>query len=371
VGNKKNNIIEINGKRYDASTGALLDGASSVKIEHSGRDAASVIKPVVASVGSIPVQHHTPHPPKPTPHGAGRQRAKSAKSHSPEHSKTLMRHTVKKPAPGLKRRIKAHGHTDSLAKKPSVALSPKLSARNVDPKKLSHASHVPKSHHVKRFSKTQPAGITIPVAVKKIAPKPALHKAPAQHVATAPGHRQTTADLLNHALRQATSHQQPPPKKIARKRRGPSRRATSITALACALVLLGGFVAFSNLTNVKLKVASAKAGFTANLPEQQPAGYHLSHLNYSPGVVALHFHSNSDSRSFAITEKASAWDSGTLRDTYVASSGQRYQTVESGGRTLYLLGQNTATWVNGGVWYHVQANGSLSSRQLVALATSM
>jgi hypothetical protein len=284
-----------------------------------------------------------------------------------------MRHTVKKPASSLKRRVKAHSSTDTLLKKPSAEVAPKRSAKHIDDRKLRHASQVSKSHLIKKFNKHQAASVAVPVAVKKpIARHPVHqvhHSAPQAPAATKP--RDKTEELLQHALRQATSHEQRPPKKVAKRRRGPVRRVTSLAAVGVSLVILGGFVAYSNVSTVRLKVASSKAGFAVSAPSQQPAGYHLSHLNYSPGVVALNYHSNSDDRSFAITEKASAWDSGTLRDTYVASSGQQYQTVESGGRTLYLLGQNAATWVSGGVWYHVQTNGSLSNRQLVDLATSM
>jgi hypothetical protein len=367
VGNKKNNTIEINGRRYDAGTGRPLDGI----VAPQAKSAAPVIKPVINSAQAIPVQLQPDKPkrPKAVVHDAVRH-AKTAKRHAPEHSKTLMRHTVKKPPHSLKRHLKARGSTDSLVKKPATVIAPKRSAKHIDAQKLNHASQVPKSHMVKKFNRHQPASIAVPVTVRKIArPAKAHHASPEP---SAPAKRASPADeLLNHALRHATSHEQRPPKKIDRKRRGPSRRLTSLAALSLAAVVLGGFVVYSNLANMRLKVASAKAGFSASLPEQRPAGYHLSHLNYSPGVVALHFHSNSDSRSFAITEKASAWDSGTLRDTYVANSGQDYQTVESGGRTLYLLGQNVATWVSGGVWYQVQANGSLSHQQLVALATSL
>jgi hypothetical protein len=72
-----------------------------------------------------------------------------------------------------------------------------------------------------------------------------------------------------------------------------------------------------------------------------------------------------------LTEKTSAWNSATLRDNFVASNAKTYQTVETGGRTIYLYGQNQASWVNGGIWYQVQSNGALSNHQLVELATSL
>ena len=364
MGNRKSNIIEINGKRYDARSGAPLDGVIETPPAHQ--------KASVSIAEAIPVRHahHSPGQTTATSHKAVRHKAKSAHSHAPERSKTLMRHTVQKPQATLKRRIKAHHTSDSLAARPAAMIAPKHSAAKIDTQKLSHAGQIPKSQLVQRFSKSQPASVAVPVTVKKSAPpKSAHHQSPKRAAPPAPKHFGSTAELLDHALKQATSHEQAPPKQATRKIR--LNRRASLTALSVAVVILAGFLAYSNLANVKLKVASSKAGFDASLPDQAPAGYHLSHLQYSPGVIAIQYHSNSDDRSFAITEKASEWNSGTLRDTYLAASGKDYQAVESGGRTLYLLGKDAATWVSGGIWYQVRSNGALSPRQLVDMASGM
>jgi hypothetical protein len=381
---KNNNIIEINGQRYDATTGVLLSAAagSAAATAHAPHivhpTAKATAKPVTAR--PIPVRHHTPKPiaaqsaksrPKHRVHDAIKQAAKPGPSHKPQAAKTLMRSAVQKPATGFKRHTKAHGHTDSLVKQPSVQLQPKASVRRVDSKRLQLARQTPKSQAVQRFGKSHgrapepPTELTKPVARPHTAP---VHRRPApeprQH-----SKPQTTADLLERALQSATSHEETL-WETPKRRRKPGKLA-SISMVAAGLVLLGGFVAYQNIANVKLRVASSRAGFTASLPDYQPAGYHLSHLNYEPGQVALNFHSNSDDRTYAITEKVSGWNSEALRDSFLAASGHSYQTVESGGRTLFLYGQNAATWVSGGIWYQVQSNGTLSDRQLVQLAGSM
>ncbi|HEY5152710.1 MAG TPA: hypothetical protein VII55_01925, partial [Candidatus Saccharimonadales bacterium] len=82
---KTNNTIEINGKRYDAKTGALLDSAAVERpVAHTSKPSAAIVK---------------------------RSAAKPSVSHAPSPSRTLMRKAVKKPDPSLKRWHKAQGHT--------------------------------------------------------------------------------------------------------------------------------------------------------------------------------------------------------------------------------------------------------------------
>ncbi|HVV66542.1 MAG TPA: hypothetical protein VHB72_00525 [Candidatus Saccharimonadales bacterium] len=373
---KNTNTIEINGRRYDASTGAILDVFAPTSAAKAPRPATPKMditpspKPKPATV-----QAAAKLKPAPRHHDIKRQPAKKLSGHAPQHANTLMRKAVTKPAGSFKRQVKAHGSTDALIRT-SATVAPKRSIGVLNTKRLAHAKQVAKSSAVKRFH--QPASPAfIPVTITKSSvpvsqrPHAAVpHHIPVKHPSGQHAEKATATEaLLERALREATSHLEPAPKMS--KRRMLSKRASSLAAVLVALVILGGFVVSQNLPAVRLKLASSKAGFSANLPDYKPAGYHLSNLNSAPGQVSLNFASNSDSRSFAITEKSSDWDSDTLRDTYLASSGQDYQTVESAGRTLYVYGKNAATWVSGGIWYQINTNGALSTRQLVNLASSL
>lgn len=373
---KNNNIIEINGKRYDARTGAALSSGSTPA---ASRETAVIIKPA-ATAPAKPIPVHQPAAAKAGDPSAAKVRVHDAirapkhpASHQPQRSKTLMRSAVTKPGPGLKRHVKAHGHTDALIDKPAARLRPKASVRRLDDRRLRHARDTAKSQAVKRFSHAAGPAPQPPTQLPAPAHKPHQLMPDDRPVNTGKQpakHQQTTADLLERALHNATSHELVFDEPASRRRRLPSKLA-SVSLVALGLVVLGGFVAYQNIGNVKLRIASSKAGFTASLPDYQPAGYHLGHLNAAPGEVAFDFHSNSDNRAYAITEKISDWNSDALRDGFLASNGQQFQTVETGGRTVFLYGQNAATWVNGGVWYRVQTNGTLSDRQLVQLASSM
>jgi hypothetical protein len=328
---KNINTIEINGHRYDASTGAHL---------------------------------------KRSPPTGARPAAKPSLSRKPAPSRTLMRQAVQKPGPGLKRRLKAQGDVDSLAQQAleSIAASSLSSLRRLDAKRLQDAQKVAKSQFVSHFSAaaaTAAASYTPPTASPK--PNPAGRAIPPL---TSPAKRpRTTADLLERAVQQATSHQELPP--AGQTRHSRAKRNAAISAAVVLPVLVLAVVVAQNLPNVRLQMASAKAGFSASLPAYRPAGYSLGQLNYSDGVVAAQFHSNSDGRHYTITQQRSSWDDASLRDSFVAPLDARYQAVEAGGHTIYLYGERDATWVNGGIWYVVQANGSFSDRQLIELATSL
>ena len=321
---KNNNIIEINGKRYDANTGSLLDGV----------------------------------------HRPARTIARSA-AHHPESSKTLMRHAVKKPKAGTKSSSKA-----VATKRTTAEIVVSKSVKQLDPKRLQHAKQVHKSKLISRFGATVPTNPQITTYDQLAASKvsharkhaAASHR-PASHKAT------TTADLLEKALQNATSHEQPA---IKNPKLGRTKRGVGIGAAIVLAVTTLGLVTAQNLPNARLQMASAKAGFDASLPTYKPAGYSLGKLNYSEGVVATQFNSNSnDDRGYTITQKKTSWDSAALRDVFVKTTDANYETIETAGRTIYIYGKHNATWVNSGIWYQIQSNGSLGNRQLINLASSL
>jgi hypothetical protein len=137
---KNNNIIEINGKRYDAHTGAALD-APAVKPVHTSTSHVLTPKPVTKTPTAKPVVHDVV-----------RNQPKHAAAHKPQPAKTLMRSAVKKPSGSLKRHIKAQTHTGTLAKQPIAEVIAKSSIHRVDEKRMKLAKRVPKSKLVTHFN---------------------------------------------------------------------------------------------------------------------------------------------------------------------------------------------------------------------------
>lgn len=135
-------------------------------------------------------------------------------------------------------------------------------------------------------------------------------------------------------------------------------------------VLLLGVIVVQNQDGVRLQMASAKAGFDVSLPDYRPAGYALGQIDYSQGAAAERFRGPNGSH-YTITQEKSDWDSQALLKNFVVADYGSYQTVAAGGRTIFLYGGHNATWVYGGVWYIIQADGSVSNQQLIDLAASL
>jgi hypothetical protein len=347
---KKNNIIEINGKRYDARSGALMSALDGHGLAE--RPAAQTQRPARKQVT----------------HNAARQPAKPARRQSPQHSKTLMRHVVKKPSTPLPH-IKARGHTDNLAKLDSADLVVQKPARSIDPARTKRAQRADKSQLITHFAPLSANNLPtfqLPrpsAASRALAARPPLKPVP---VKSRPKPK-TTADILDIALRQASSHEEPRPGKSRQHRK---RRVGTLGASALAVLLLA-FVGYQELPDIRLQMASASAGFNVGMPDSQPAGYSLNRLQYDQGVAALSFQSNSDDRQYSLTQKTTTWDSQALHDNFIIPNAGQYQAIKDGGITVYLYGDHDATWIKDGIWYMVQSHGSLSDRQLLDLADSI
>ena len=365
---KSASSIEINGQRYDAKTGHAVEARPATH-KRASIDGVVNHKPAATTVLATPrIKPTLTNTPISTnklmdmkaPARRPRTAAAAASGHSPQTAHTLMRHVVQKPNPSLKRQHAAQGHTGSLVAKPALTITPKKSASVVPSERMSRAQTVTKSPKISKFARsTSPViALTAPLVIKQPQLVPTTSK---------------PLDIFEQALQRATSHEQAPvlQHKHPKRQSFLSKRAVSLSATAISVLLLVGFIGFENRSNITLKMAAGKAGFSANMPGYKPSGFSLGRLSYSAGNVALNFHSNSDGRAFAITEKPSAWDSATLRDTFVASADSHFQTVNVGGRTVFLYGKNNAAWVNGGILYQVDTAGALSDKQLSELAASL
>jgi hypothetical protein len=347
----KANIIELNGKRYNARTGELLSSsahhpapvrhAAHAPTAHPGRQVMDVARPT----------HHVKH-------------------RVPKKSQTLMRSAVTKPEPSLRRKTKVTSHTHALTTKPEFRIVKKLSHPTVDVRRLRHAKQVPHSELIHRFADVgapaMPAGPSPRHAVKLPAHAPAIHAVQAP-VTTSP-----SMDVFERALQRANSHHEQPVKPTRKHRTSKKspKRIVSVAAGALAVLLLAGFIVVQNQANLTMRYAATKAGFAATLPGYKPAGYKAGKFSYSPGMVGVNFSNTSSGEQYSLIQRESGWDSTTLVDTFVSGQANTYKTVETAGRTIYLYGNN-ATWVNGGVWYKVTSNGGLTTNDIVNIAASM
>lgn len=346
---KETNTIKINGQPYDTSTGEAV--AVTVKTGKSASEAKTkVSKPLKAGKQVMDVSRAKPQ---------------HAKAHQPEAGKTLMRKAVKKPIPH-KSQVKSKSKPTH-----SVPVIIADAQPTVNPEKLKVAQAVPQSQLISHFGTTTIVPVANhPHAVKPAHPVAVIDIKPRPAVLAEPKEATPVDDIFQSALRQATAHEQPKHKAKKAKRR--TARGFRFATSSLAVLLLAGFIGYQNMAQINIRLAAKTAGFAATLPKYKPSGFSVGAFHYSPGVVNVSFHSNSDARSFAVTEKTSNWDNQTLRENYVATkAGDSYEVVQTADRTIYVYGKNSATWVANGVWYNIETKGALSSHQLIQLAASI
>lgn len=405
----KSNIIELNGKRYDALTGSLLGESSLPAVQHTahepvghrGRFIDGFVKtPKRVSTNATQLHATKPAPfipvkpmptPKSAPAKATRSTVKHLSAHHPEHAKTLMRSAVAKPAFSKKPLIKTQAPAEVMAK-PAGALVPKLSAAQVDPARLERAHDVQKSETIKKFTPAAarpqgaPRAVIAPLRTRsgsgstqrQTVAQGAQNSSrqqlqAAHHVAAAkqPAVSKPKEDIFEAALARATSHEQPRPSQHKSKKQRAHRRWVNVLAGAAAALVIVGFVGYLNASSIELHVASIQAGFHATMPGYQPVGYAMSRsVSAHNNQVTISFHSDNGT-GFKITQQPSNWDSSTLYDNLIASASAAHQTIETNGRTVYLFNNTSAAWVNGGVLYQISGNAELSNDQVGQIAASM
>ena len=336
----KQHIIELNGKRYDAVTGKIIGSTAS---QHPAKVAFSSVKKAGIDGFARAVRPLT-------------KASNTVPNRKVEKSKTLMRKTVKKP---------------ETPKQTASKMQPRQieqSTSAVTAYKLSSAKAVQKSSLIKRFNDMVPAA-------QKTAP---ANNSYVSSIKTVAATTMIKADPVAIGLANANSHEQPRVKKTRAhvrlaKRLKISPRILSAGSLVLAGLLIGGFFAYQNLPNLKMRLASAQAGVQGTLPDYRPAGFSLKGgISYKPGQITVGYKSNSDNRNFSITQDTSAWNSETLVQNYEQlKDGSNYQTIPNKGKTVYIYNDSSATWVDGGIWYRIEGDSRLNSDQLLNLANSM
>jgi hypothetical protein len=254
----KQHTIEINGQRYDALTGQKVSKTNGTFIDGVRR---------VPAVSRTQPNH-----------------VKAAKT---QKSQTLMRRAVKKPSP--------------KAVAPAAA-KPSLQHFSTPVKRIEHAKSITKSHLIQKFH-TSSDNNTVPAVAQAATPR---SRSATAGVSAAISAINAPAQPIMQALSQARSHEQAKPRRVKRHERLARRlhvspRLVSSGALALAIVVLGGFIAFQNMPNINMRLASSRSGVRAGLPGYHPAGFVIhGGIAYSPGQVAVTYRSSSDARKFTL-----------------------------------------------------------------------
>ncbi len=397
--------IELNGTLYDAVSGKAVNSQAPQTIAPtpatpqaapgsitppptSPRNVDGFFKPaskaVVAPakpVAPTPVQATaTPAKEKPAPAREAVTAPNHAQAHQPERAKTLMRHAIDKPkvsAPIDENTTPAlptpndsfrerEARASRVSKSPSISRFGGRLPTAIDKKHVDHVPVIEPPHdapaaekHLNSFAKTR----TSP----KLRAEEPQAKAQAEAV---------PAISFASAIANATSHEEETPAKPKLHQRTAKKLGTTTKMLGAggatlAVLLIAGFIAFKSVPTVQMQLAATRAGFSASLPGYTPAGFSMKGgIDADQGAVTVNYKSNSDDRNFQVSQKPSNWTSESLLTNYVSSDKKAYQTYEERGKTIYIYEGSNATWVNGGVWYEIKGDSSLSSDQLLHIANS-
>ncbi len=385
MGSKKQTILTLNGRSYDALTGKPVEG----RINAPGRRAISDVVAPRASRTQIapptPAPTETPKPPVTTNGPKVMDVSRSTrhiKPRSQQRAKTLVRSAVSKPKPGLKRQTKVSAPTKALS--PHIAtVAPKWSAGQINPKRLNRAEHVAKSEAITRFSEGSVVGTPTPQSIASVSTR-----APAEAIDASQQPATDSHDLFEKAIAAAESHKQTytDPKKSAKLARKQAKQTAkvsktskkpvhhhlaSVVAASLAVLVIGGLFGLQNKDAITLRFADAKAGFNASLPTYQPEGYGVGSFSYAPGNVGTSFQNADTGREYTLNQQTTKWESEALLDNYVRVNYPSYQALQSGNQIIYVYGKNNASWIKNGIWYQLTSNGNLSTSQVLSIADSI
>lgn len=385
MGSKKQTILTLNGRSYDARTGHLMDGTSSTAkgpiisdVVPARPSYAQIVPPVAA-----PLDASTP-PATVSTSGPRVMDVNRSTSHirprQPQKAQTLIRSAVSKPKPGLKSQTKVSAPAKGLSVH-DFAVTPKLSVTQVDPIREKRATHINKSEAISRYSEGTAVGVVEPSAQQLAA---VSTQAPAESPDASAPQTSASQELFERAI--AASEARAPhdtdPKHVAKQARKQAKAAAkakkpvhhhlaSVVAASVAVLLIGGFIGLQNKNSLTLRFADAKAGFSASLPTYQPEGYGVGSFNYTAGSVGTNFHNEATDSDYTLTQQTTKWDSQALLDNYVGVNYPSYHVLESGDQIVYVYGKNDASWIKDGVWYQLRSGGNLSTSQVLSVAASV
>lgn len=134
------------------------------------------------------------------------------------------------------------------------------------------------------------------------------------------------------------------------------------------VAILSGVVWLQNSPKLAFRSAASKAGISASLPTYIPSSYRQDgDVQTAIGQLVVKFKTPSSTSPLTITQKRTDWDADALRENYVNRQAANFLAIQGQGLTIYLY-DDTATWVNHGVWYQVTGTSKLSREQVLKIA---
>jgi hypothetical protein len=280
-----------------------------------------------------------------------------------------MRKAVKKPTPSLKRQVKAIGAAEYGLVQKNIVISAKPVVMTHRPKIM---SDIKKSPLVKHFSDVAPATRSKAafdrIEVRAPKPKVIADVSSVAHNQTSPRHTKTADELIESAMKKALAHESP---RLAKPKKKHSRNKIWLVGLMAFILI--ALYASDHIADFKTVSAANKFSISSSLPSYVPLGFSLKSTvdsKYSGELSARYADTTNAGQSYSIVEKDSLWSNLDLQSDYVNGIDPSAITKTVDGRTVYLYGNEDATWIFKGVWYVVNSNGELTNSQLLSIAKS-
>jgi len=413
---KSKTTIEVNGKQYDATTGAVI-GVAAAPVAHSGHNidgffrsrhstpkakesdvvqvrVAPAAKPEHQAKRSVNhAKAHTPatahraqvqQPAEPTEpaqqqavthHQHGRVAASHAKRHATQSSRTLMRRSVHRPQPSFHKQA---GTVASLQHNVPHLIVPKSSVVGIDVDRMVRAKEVHRSANISHHGKS--SLVTPVVAPLAVAPTPGVKPGEGEPPAV-PAPKPTNApvgdpsdpkkDIFEQALMEASHFVDLQAHKLHFKKQA-RRHVISMASGTLALIVIAGFAVYQNTPGLQFKVASVQAGVSTHMPNFKAAGFAYEGAKARDGKLTVGF--SKGGSTYQLTQTTTNLTGDEMIDAVggtTASGHPAYKTIEAGGTTIYRFDNTNATWVADGTWYTVSGNAALSDNQVESLVKNV
>jgi len=368
---KTSGVIDINGTDYDIASGRVIGAVRRVAGQVKMPNSAQVIDGFIKNKRHIDTPKaklaDIPAVKKMRTRKISDRAAKVAATaihHRREHSKTLMRSRLGRPALKVKEASRTFTSHSPVAESVRAARAKVISTHA----KVSRFGNPGNSSTANR-----PKTGGVINAIARPLNRAEAASAPATTMSASASHAKLER-LLDRALFQADAHKQ------ARQRHSLSRfsklwaipRWLRITLLAIILLSVIGWVIYRDMPAVAVKVAAERAHVSASLPAYTPSGFsYAAPIGYQNGSVTVSFKNKAGpTSSYSITQQKSDWDSASLAANAIGPKTE-VQTSQIGGTTVYIYGNsNNATWVNNGIHYTLSNKAGLSSDQVLKIVQS-
>lgn len=340
--------ITLQGKTYDAITGALVQDAAAPAATRSHTK-------VMPSKKAQPTQ--TQSTTKPISRTANHTR-----HHSQQSAHTLMRHAVKKPTVSVRKQAKTQ---HALIHTQPQQITVKRSALQLDNQRLERAKATPQHTKVGRFH----VPLSVPIKLTSIPVRQMPEGRPTNTPPTTPPPTPTNkpGDMFEQAIEQAShfvdiSVQRKSFKKQAR------RHAFTLAAGTLAVLTIAGLAVYQNSPSLQLRVAGYRAGVATVTPDFNASGFSYGGASVQGARVIIGL--TADGVRYQLSQQETNWSSEQMIAQVASTdaSGQpNYTTITTDNTTVYRLGGSQATWVTNGIWYQLSGEQALSDEQITTL----